>query len=170
MVPLRSLALAAACATLPNLAFAQCRLCQQPVTASSGPSPSRDVELQIETDLNFDRMILGGEGIGGATIRPDGSNGVEGSVIQLGPRAMVGTVLVHGEPNRPVRIDVPRRIQLFSLGGGQITLDDVTTDAPAGSHLDAAGNMSFRFGGKIILYAESDGPYSGDLPITVEYQ
>lgn len=170
MAAFKYLVLAGACVTMPTLARAQCRLCEQPAVAGAPTTAAGDVELQVETDLSFDRMILAGEGGGAATIRPNGSTGVEGSVMELGPRATVGTVLVHGEPNRTVRIEIPRRIQLFSLAGGQITLDDVNADVAAVSRLDSAGNMSFRFGGRIILYGDCDGPYRGDLPITVEYQ
>lgn len=149
---------------------AQCRLCEQPTTARPQDAPGGDVELQIETDLNFDRLILMGAGVGAATLRPDGSTSAEGAVIQVGPRAMVGSVVVHGDPNRAVRVDLPRRIDLFSVGGGRITLDDVTTDLAPLPHLDAAGTLTFRFGGKLIISGDTDGPYRGDLPITVEYQ
>ena len=145
-------------------------MCEQPTTAAPLDTPSGDVQLTIETNLNFDRMVLSGAGAGAVTIRTNGSNGVEGSVLEISPRATVGTVLVHGDPNRAVRIDVPRRIQLFSLSGGQITLDDVNVDVPVVSRLDAAGNLSFRFGGRLVVSGDTDGPYRGDLPITVEYQ
>lgn len=152
-------------------ASAQCRLCEQPTTtvAPEGSSGG-DVDLQIETNLNFDRLILMGAGVGAATIRPDGATSAEGSVMEVGPRAMVGTVLVHGEPNRSVRVDLPRRIELFSAGGARLTLDDVGTDLSPAPHLDAGGNLSFRFGGRLIVSGDADGPYRGDLPITVEYQ
>ena len=150
-------------------AVGQCRLCDQPTTARPEDSPSGDVQLQIEAGLNFDRLILSGGGNGAATIRPDGSSGAEGAVSGLGPRAMVGTVLVHGDANRAVRVEIPRRIDLYSIGGGRMTLDDVTTNLPASPRLDAAGNLSFRFGGRLIVSGEADGQYRGDLPITVEY-
>ena len=151
-------------------AGAQCRLCDRPTTvrAEEG-SNGGDVELRIESSLNFDRLILGGSGAGAVTIRPDGSSGTEGSVMQLGPRATVGTVQVHGEANRAVRVEIPRRIELYSIGGGRMTLDDVSTDLPASPHLDAGGNLSFRFGGRLVVSGDTDGPYRGDLPITVEY-
>ena len=156
---------------LSSLADAQCRLCEQPTTtAVPGGTSSGDVDLQIETELSFDRLILMGAGVGAAIIRPDGATSTEGAVMQVGPRAMVGSVLVHGEPNRAVRVDLPRRIDLFSVGGGRLTLDDVSTDLSSTPHLDAAGNLSFRFGGKLIISGDADGPYRGDLPITVEYQ
>lgn len=170
MANLRYLALAA-CATWPaGAASGQCRLCDLPSIAASPATPSGDVQLEVETSLSFDRMILTGPGTGAATIRPDGSSGTEGAVMELGPRATVGTIVVHGEPNRTVRVDLPRRIELFSLGGGHITLDDVGTDVPTLTRLDAAGNLSFRFGGRLLLSGDCDGPYRGDLPISVEYQ
>lgn len=150
-------------------ASAQCRLCDQPATVAAQDLPGGDVQLQIEAGLNFDRLILSGAGTGSVTIRPDGSNAAVGSVIEVGPRAMVGTVSVHGEPGRAVRVDLPRRIDLYSLGGARITLDEVTSDLPAAPRLDAAGSLSFRFGGRLTVSGDSDGQYRGDLPITVEY-
>jgi hypothetical protein len=51
-----------------------------------------------------------------------------------------------------------------------MTLDDVKTDLPALPRLDAAGNLSFRFGGKLLVTGDADGQYRGDLPITVDYE
>jgi hypothetical protein len=150
-------------------ALAQCRLCEQPTTALPTDGPDGDVQLQIETKLDFDRLILSGAGAGAATIRPDGTQLAEGGVIDLGPRAMVGTVLVHGEAGRSIRVDLPHRIELYSVGGGRITLDDITSDLPAMPRLDPAGNLTFRFGGRLMVSGDSDGQYRGDLAITVEY-
>jgi hypothetical protein len=161
--------LAAAAATW-SPADAQCRLCEQPTTTTPDQASAGDVDLQVQANLNFDRLILMGAGVGAATLRPDGSTATEGSVLQMGPRAMVGSVFVHGESNRAVRVDLPRRIDLFSISGARMTLDDVITDLASAPHLDAAGNLSFRFGGRLIVSGDADGPYRGDLPITVEYQ
>jgi hypothetical protein len=150
-------------------AFAQCRLCSQPTTDLPTSGPDGDVELQIETKLDFDRLVLSGTGAGAATIRPDGSESAEGSVIDVSPRAMVGTVLVHGAAGRSVRVELPHRIDLYSVRGGRITLDEITSDVPAMPRLDAAGNLSFRFGGRLIVSGDADGQYRGDLPVTVEY-
>jgi hypothetical protein len=160
---------ALAAVAISSPAVAQCRLCEQPTTQAPVAGPDGDVELQIETKLDFDRLILSGTGVGAATIRPDGSQLAEGAVINLGPRAMVGTVLVHGRAGRSVRVELPHRIELYSVGGGRMTLDDVTTDLPALPRLDAAGNLSFRFGGKLVVSGDADGQYRGDLPITVDY-
>ena len=89
--------------------------------------------------------------------------------MQLGPRAMVGTVEIHGQAGRSVRVELPRRIELYSMTGGKIILDDVSSDLPSSPRLDAAGNLGFRLGGRLILAGDADGSYRGDLQITVEY-
>src|SRR5438067_6470525 len=149
---LKPLALLIVLAAASSPAGAQCRLCAEPAPAPGQDAP---VDLQIETDLDFGRLILTGAGAGAATIRPDGSSGAEGSVMGLGPRTMVGTVLVHGAAGRALRVDLPRRVELFSLGGGRLTLDDVSTDLPALPRLDAAGKLSFHFGGRLILSGDA---------------
>ena len=151
-------------------ASAQCRLCSAPVTARDDASGKRDLRLEIEASINFDRLILLGEGDGAAVLRPDGSRAAEGALANVGPRAMVGLATVHGEAGRAVRVELPRRIELFSLGGGRIAFDDVVSDLPSLPRLDSAGNLSFRFGGRIKVTGEAGGQYRGDLPITVEYQ
>src|SRR5436190_24380659 len=92
------LAASAAAAATPWPADAQCRLCGKPTTAREDPAGDGDVRIEIETNLNFDRLILFGEGQGTAVIRPDGSSSTEGTVAQISPRAMVGTAIVHGTP------------------------------------------------------------------------
>jgi hypothetical protein len=149
-------------------ARAQCRLCETPTTTPEQSSEDTPIELQIESSLDFDRLILIGEGGGAAVIRPDGSNAQEGSVA-LGPRAMVGSASVHGEPGRAVRVELPRRIDLYSTDGGRISVDEVFSDLPSLPRLDSGGNLSFRFGGRIRISGDSEGQYRGDLPITVEY-
>ena len=153
----------------PPPAAGQCRLCDQPSTQMPADSADGDVELQVETGLDFDRLIFSGSGMGAATLQPNGSSAAEGVVTAVGPRATVGTVLVHGAPGRALRVDFPRRIELYSLSGGRITLEQVATDLPAVPRLDSAGNLSFRFGGRLVVSGDTDGQYRGDLPITVEY-
>lgn len=148
---------------------AQCRLCDQPTTDRPADSADGDVEIRIETGLDFDRLIFSGPGAGTATIRPNGSNDAGGIVQAVGPRASVGTVFVHGAPGRALRVDLPQRIELYSISGGRITLDQVTTDLRGEPRLDSAGNLTFRFGGRLNVTGDTDGQFRGDLPITVEY-
>jgi hypothetical protein len=150
-------------------AAAQCRLCDNPTTLGDDPSAKAGVRLEVETSLNFDRLILLGQGEGSAVLRPDGSTSSGGTVSEISPRAMAGTVTVHGEPGRALRIDLPQRIVLHSLSGGEVTFDDVSSDLPSMPHLDSAGNLTFRFGGRLRVSGDAEGDYRGDLPITAEY-
>lgn len=148
----------------------QCRLCEKPMTAPADTGTGDEIQLQIDSSLNFDRLVLSSGGQGAAVIRPDGTSAAEGALAAVSPRAMVGTAVVHGAPGRAVRVELPRRIDLYSLSGGRITLDNVVSDLPALPRLDSAGNLSFRFGGRVTITGDSEGDYRGDLPITVEYQ
>ena len=83
---------------------------------------------------------------------------------------MVGTAVVHGTAGRAIRVELPLRIELYSLSGGRITLDQLVSDLPSIPRLDSAGNLTFRFGGRVTVTGNSEGSYRGDMPITVEYQ
>jgi Domain of unknown function (DUF4402) len=162
------LVVAASLAAVPS-ARAQCRLCGTPTTAPDVGGAGASIDLQIEAALDFDRLVVLGPGEGSATLRPDGSRQVSGSVEAISGRAMVGEARVRGEPGRNVRIDMPSRIALHSLGGATISIDEIVTDLPPAPRLDSAGNLSFRFGGRLKLSGNSDGDFRGELPITVEY-
>lgn len=159
--------LLAAATIVSSPADAQCRLCSSPSTSTPQSVTGEDVRLEIESDLDFDRLLV--DGGGNATVRPDGSGLATGSVV-MGPRSRVATVIVHGQPDRMLRIDVPRRMDLFSLEGSRLTIDQVETDAPDVPKLDSAGNLTFHIGGRLRFLGDEDGSFRGDLPITVEYQ
>lgn len=150
-------------------ANAQCRLCTAPTTSRDDSSADGNITLEIESGINFDRLVLLGAGNGAAVIRPDGSNVAEGAVTNVSGRAMVGSAVIRGEPGRTVRVELPRRIELYSLGGGRISFEDVTSDLPSLPRLDASGTLTFRFGGRVTISGDADGQFRGDLPITVEY-
>ena len=164
------LALAAGMSTVPLFpASAQCRLCDAPTTSREEGSTSGPISLEIETSLDFDRLILLGAGTGTATLLPDGSRSVSGVISDISGRAMAGSAVVRGEAGRTVRVELPRRIELYSLSGGRITIEDIVSDLPAVPRLDSAGSLSFRFGGRLRIMGDAEGDYRGDVPITVEY-
>lgn len=165
-----TLAALAASAVGASPAGGQCRLCDKPTTALSQAPEGEALQLEIETSLDFGRLILGGSGNGAAVIRPDGSSVAQGSLTNVSARAMVGTAVIRGTAGRAVRVELPHRIDLYSVSGGRIRVDDVVSDLPSMPRLDSAGNLSFRFGGRISVSGDSEGDYRGELPITVEYQ
>lgn len=163
------LALAAGLAATPPAA-AQCRLCEKPTTERPESVQQEGLGLRIETSLDFDRVLVLAPGAGSATLRPDGSRSASGVVGDLSGRAMVGAATVQGQPGRFVRIDLPKRITLHAINGGQIAFDDITSDLPAAPRLDSSGRLSFRFGGKLEVSGDAEGDYRGEIPITVDYQ
>jgi hypothetical protein len=82
---------------------------------------------------------------------------------------MVGSAVIQGEAGRAVRIDLPRRIELHSISGGRIVIEDIVSDLPLVARLDARGSLGFRFGGRLRVSGDAEGDYRGDVPITVEY-
>ena len=157
----------AASAQSPDVS-APCRLCE--TGASDGVTAlPRPVTLDVQTSLDFDRLILAGSGEGSAELGPDGSRNVTGSVAAIGARAMVGLVVIRGEPGRLVRIALPDRIELVGLSGGTIMVDTIRSDLPGMPRLGLDGSLSFRFGGILHLSGELDGEFRGDVPIEVDY-
>lgn len=150
-------------------ASAQCRLCENPTTDLQQDEDGGPIQLQVQATLDFDRLVMLGGGDGSATLLPNGERAASGSVATLSASAMVGSVNVHGEPNRTLRIQMPMRIELYSVGGSRIAIDRIQTDLPGLPKLDSAGNLSFRFGGQLHLTGDSEGEYRGDVPITVDY-
>ena len=150
-------------------ARAQCRLCETPTTVRGDEAAEGPIALRIDAALDFDRIVVMGAGEGSATLLPDGTRQVSGSVEAISGRAMVGEASVQGEPGRLVRVDFPIRIDLHSVSGGRISIDKIVTDLPEAPKLDSAGKLRFRFGGRIRVSGTGDGDFRGDLPITVEY-
>jgi hypothetical protein len=167
---LSSLAVAACMTTVPaSPAAGQCRLCDTPVTGPGERPDEGPVRLEIAASLDFDRLILLGSGEGSATLLPDGTRSVSGTIGDIGGRAMVGSAVIHGEAGRAVRIELPRRIELYSLSGGRILIDDIISDVQGSARLSGSGILEFRFGGRLRVSGDADGEYRGDVPITVEY-
>lgn len=149
-------------------AGAPCRLCAAaPDTGDA--NPAAPVRLDVETTLDFDRLILAGAGEGSAEIGPDGSRSVSGSITAIGARAMVGHVTIRGEPGRSVRIMLPDRIEMTGLAGGSIALESIRSDLSAAPRLGSDGTLSFRFGGVLRISGDVDGEFRGDVPIDVDY-
>jgi len=148
---------------------AQCRLCSVPTTSREPVSGGEAISLEVESALAFGRLIVSGDGRGSALLNPDGSTITSGAIAVSTARSMVGSVTVRGEPGRAVRIELPRRVNLYSLDGGQVSISQVVSDLPGYPRLDGAGKLTFRFGGRVDVTGDADGEFRGDLPITVEY-
>ena len=167
LLPVLALVTGTLAAPLP--AAGQCRLCDAPTTIVDRESAEQNVQLEIETSLDFDRLVLLGVGEGTATLLPDGTKAATGVIVDISGRAMVGSGRVRGEPGRSVRIELPRLIELHSLSGGRIAIENIVSDLPSAPKLDSAGALDFRFGGRLRISGDAEGDYRGDIPIIVEY-
>ena len=147
---------------------APCQLCDT-APDQSDAKPATPVSLDVETSLDFDRLILAGAGAGSAEIGPDGSRSVSGSITAITARAVVGHVTIRGEPGRFIRVMLPGRIELTGLSGGTIALDSITSDLSSAPRLGSDGTLSFRFGGVLHIAGDVDGKFRGDVPIDVDY-
>jgi hypothetical protein len=163
-------ALLAGALVVPGEALAQCRLCETPVTVPDQAAASMPVRLEAQARLDFDQIVmLDSTSTGTARIAPDGSSSTSGSIGALSGRAMVGSVIVSGEPGRLVRIGFPAVIELFGITGSSIRLRALTSDLPNTARLDSQGMLRFRFGGELEVSGNVEGDYRGDIPITVDY-
>lgn len=163
-------ALLAGAFAMPSPVSAQCRLCPVPTTEETNEASSDVVRIEVQTRLDFDQLVvMDNEVPGTARLLPDGTASVSGSIGALSGRAMVGSVIVRGEPDRLVRIGLPGSIALYGIGGGSIRLDTLVTDLPAQPRLDSHGALQFRFGGELHVEGSVEGDYRGDVPITVDY-
>jgi hypothetical protein len=164
------IALLAGAFAMPAAAPAQCRLCDTPTFEPTAEGDPQAVRLEVQARLDFDQLVLmDGASPGTARLLPDGTASVSGAVGALSGRAMVGSVIVRGEPGRLVRIGLPAAIALYGLTGGSIRLDSLVTDLPSQPRLDSQGSLQFRFGGALHVEGSASGDYRGDVPITVDY-
>jgi len=161
-------AMSFAAPALPQDVTAPCSLCA-PVPAATDQKPAAPVKLDVEVNLDFDRLVLAGSGDGSAELGPDGVRNVSGSITAIGARAMVGEVVIRGEPNRYVRIELPRRIELQGYSGGVIRLESLRSDLPQMPQLDGNGRLKFRVGGVLHLTGDVSGEFRGDVTIDVDY-
>lgn len=165
-----ALALLAGALAVPGPAAAQCRLCATPETQRVENEGKGPMQLEVEARLDFDQlMLLDTAGRGVARLNPDGSRTTSGAIGAMTARTMVGSVVIRGEPGRPIRIDLPTSVILYGRVAGTITLTKLVSDLPAAPRLDSQGQLTFRFGGELEVQGTSEGDYTGDVPITVDY-
>lgn len=154
----------------PSQAAAQCRLCETPDThVDRVDQAQRNVGLSIETTLDFDRIVLVGDGSGSATLGPDGERRTDGVVAALSGRAMVGTVVIRGEVGRYVSVLIPNHIELFSTDGARLRLEAITSDLVDAPRIGDDGELRFNFGGRLLIEGDAEGDYRGEIPIIAEY-
>lgn len=149
-------------------ATAPCRLCSATPDDSNNARPSTPLRLEVETRLDFDKIVFDGRGTAVLALSPGGATRLSGATA-AGARAMPGAVVIRGEPGRAVRIDLPSQVNLLGEGSGSIRIDSLVTDLSSFPRIGDDGTLSFRFGGDLRLSGDNEGAYRGTIDITVEY-
>src|SRR5690606_35491517 len=143
-----------------------CELC----LGSEARGAERPLHIVLESGLQFSRLGLVDRFDGGAEIDPrTGEKRVDGNMVDLGGMSYQGRVRVTGEPLRPVRIELPSRVQLRSSGGGEAELSDFVTDLPPGATLNENGVLEFSFGARLSSRGALGGDFRGRVAIRVDY-
>ena len=136
---------------------------------SSFDGRERPLHIEIESGLDFSRLALAGRGDGKAEIDPQTGEKRLVNMIDLGGMSYQGRARITGEPLRPVRIELPPRVELNSPGGAQAELTDFVTDLPPVAMLDENGMLSFNFGARISSQGARGGNFRGRINIRVDY-
>lgn len=134
------------------------------------PGGERPLQIEVESGIQFSRLALRGRFDGGAEIDPHtGEKRVDAGMIDLGGLSYQGRARVTGEPLRPVRIELPGRVQLRSPDGAEAELSGFVTDLPPVAMLDENGLLEFSFGARLSSQGARGGNFRGRINIRVDY-
>ncbi len=139
----------------------------------NGNRNCQTLEITIETDIDFGRLVLIGDGIGRVLLDLNtGEKRTFGEIDDLGGMAVSGTARITGAPNEAIRVFLPSIVVMNDPAGGTAELREVVTNLPALPLLDIDGQLEFSFSGTLVTSAETarGGKLRGRVPISVEYQ
>ena len=143
-----------------------CELC----AFSMQPAAERPLAIEVESGLQFSRLGLVGRSDGAAEIDAhSGEKRVDAGMIDLGGVSYQGHAIVTGEPLRPVRIELPTRVQLRSPDGAEAELTGFVTTLPPVAMLDENGVLEFQFGARLSSQNARGGNFRGRIAIRVDY-
>ena len=143
-----------------------CELCMLPLR----PGGERPLQIDIESGLKFSRLALLGRDNGAVEIDAQtGEKRVDAGMIDLGGVSYQGHAIVTGEPLRPVRIELPTRVQLRSPDGAEAELTGFVTTLPPVAMLDENGVLEFQFGARLSSQNARGGNFRGRIAIRVDY-
>ncbi|WP_114520731.1 DUF4402 domain-containing protein [Altererythrobacter sp. ZODW24] len=128
------------------------------------------VSVDIESGLDFGRLVLIGDGVGQVIIDLNtGQKTTVGNINDLGGMAFKGVARISGKANSPVTIILPSSIIMTDAAGGEAQLTELRTDMPLVTYLDGAGQLEFSFTGNLKTDNPIGGNLRGRIPISVQY-
>lgn len=138
----------------------------------TGPQNCDPIDLIVETDIDFGRLVLVGDGVGRVVIDlASGGKTTFGGLDDLGGIAVKGRAVITGTANQIIRVDIPNAIVMSDPAGGEAELRDFVSDLPALPVLDQNGQLAFHFTGTMYTDANTavGGKLRGRIPISVQY-
>ena len=157
--------------SLSSSAYAECRLCA-PDTKKLPERINVPLRVEVEAALDLGRAAQINAG-GGGTISLDprtGERRVAGGLTDLGGFSLKGTVRLTGEPFAPVAVSMPARIPLTAPDGSRADVIDIQTDLSPTATLDGQGQLTFAFGGRLIVTAGQAGDFRGRISVVADYR
>ncbi len=164
--------------TMPASVAAQgmCPRCDLPPGCrGNNPKPNKNkdctpVSVNIESDLDFGRLVLLGDGVGQVIIDLNtGQKTTSGNINDLGGMAFKGVARISGKANSPIQIILPGSISMTDASGSQAELTELRTDMPLVAYLDGSGQLEFSFTGSLKTDNPIGGNLRGRIPISVQY-
>ena len=130
------------------------------------------LEIIIESDLDFGRLVLLGDGESRVILDlSSGQKTIIGDADDLGGMPFTGRAIITGAAFQQVSIDLPSMVDMRDPNGGNAVIQDFVMDADPFSTLDSDGRLEVSFSGTLVLGAEQAGAgkLRGRVPISVEY-
>lgn len=140
--------------------------------AGNGNGNNPRIELAIESDIDFGRLVMIGDGIGRVLVDlQTGTKTVVGNLDDLGGMAVQGRAIIRGRPRQAVRVQFPTSVIMRDPAGGQAELRDFISDLGPLPRLDGNGTLEFRFTGTMYtdIAVAIGGNLRGRVPIQVDY-
>lgn len=164
----------------PAAAQGQCDFCETnpPPQGEGGGRPKNgngnnaQIALAIESEINFGRLVMIGDGIGRVLVDlQTGTKTVVGNLDDLGGMAVQGRAIIRGRPRQAIQVDFPASVIMRDPAGGQAELRDFISDLGPLPRLDAAGTLEFQFTGTLYtgVAVAIGGNLRGRVPIQVAY-
>lgn len=138
----------------------------------NGAANCERLNLTIESDIDFGRIVLLGDGEGRVVLDlASGKKTLIGDVDDLGGMPFTGKATITGAPFQQILISLPDEVTMRDGQGGNARIRDFVMDVDAFPILDSYGQLEFSFSATLVLGADqqSAGNLRGRVPISVEY-
>jgi hypothetical protein len=130
------------------------------------------LSIVVDSDIDFGRVVIIGRGEGRVLLDlATGEKRLIGDVEDLGGMPITGRAIVSGAPREQINVELPLKIEMRGILGGQARLRDFVTSLSALPTLDENGRLEFSFSATLVVSGEerAGGDLRAQVPISVSY-